>query len=102
MRMTQLILQHRQQIRNHAHSLLQQTYSLVHLQVTPHSLINRVQLRLCPHEFRSVQDGPLKMDVDAQDEELANLHVNFSPGKVDAAGAGDCAGYRLGGGDGGV
>ena len=32
------------------------------------------------------------MDVDAEDEELADLHVDFSTGEVDAAGAGDGAG----------
>lgn len=92
MRMTQLILQHGQQIRNNTHSLLQQTYPLIHLQIAPHSLIHRVELRLGPHEFRSVQHGALEMDVDAQDEELADLHVDFSACKVDAAGACDCAG----------
>ena len=35
------------------------------------------------------------MDVDAEDEKLADLHVDFAAGKVDAAGAGD------GGGNGG-
>ena len=31
------------------------------------------------------------MDVNAEDEELADLHVDFSAGEIDAAGAGDGA-----------
>lgn len=39
------------------------------------------------------------MDVDAQDEELADLHVDFAAGEVDAACAGDGRGDGLGGRD---
>lgn len=39
------------------------------------------------------------MDIDAQDEELADLHVDFAAREVDAAGAGDGAGDGLGCGD---
>lgn len=35
------------------------------------------------------------MDVDAEDEKLANLHVDLAAGEVDAAGAGDGGGDRL-------
>ena len=42
------------------------------------------------------------MDVDAQDEELADLHVDFAAGEVDAACARDGAGDRLRGADCGV
>lgn len=86
MRMTQLVLQHGQQVRDHTHSLLQQVDSLIHLQVAPHSLINRVELWLCPHELRCVEHGTLEMDIDAEDEELANLHVDLTSGEVDATG----------------
>lgn len=42
------------------------------------------------------------MNVDAQDEQLADLHVDLAPGEVDTAGAGDLGGDVLGCGDCGV
>jgi hypothetical protein len=42
------------------------------------------------------------VDVDAQDEELADLHVDFAAREVDAACPRDGRGDVLGGGDGGV
>jgi hypothetical protein len=42
------------------------------------------------------------MYVDAEDEELADLHVDFASGEVDAAGACDRAWDRLGCADCGV
>jgi hypothetical protein len=90
--MRQLILQHLKQIRDNVKSLGQQTHSLVHFQVTPDSLVDRLQLRFCPHELGSVEDGTLQVNVDAQDEELANLHVNLATGEVDPAGTSDGGG----------
>ena len=95
MRMTQLILQHCQQIPNHTNPLLQQPDSLVHLQIAPHSLVDRVKLRLRPHELGSIQYRTLKVDVDAEDKELADLHVYLASGEVDAAGACDGTGDGL-------
>ena len=91
--MTQLILQHRQQIRNNTNPLLQQSHPLIHLQVTPHSLVDGIKLRLCPHELRSIEDRTLQMDVDSKYEELADLHVDLSPSEVYATGSRDGAGY---------
>lgn len=62
--MTQLIFQHRQQIRNDSDSFLQQCHSLVHLQITPHSLVYRLELRFRPHELGSIEDGSLEVDID--------------------------------------
>lgn len=102
MRMTQLILQHGQQIRNHAHPFLQQPDPLIHLQIPSYRAVDRFQLGLRPHELGSVEDGALQVDVDAQDEELADLHVDFAAREVDAARGGDGAGDGLRGGNGGV
>ena len=102
MRLPQLILQHRQQIRDNPHPFLQQAHPLIHLQIRPDSLIDRLQLRLSPHELWGIEHGALQVNVDAQDEELADLHVDLSAREVDAAGAGDGAGDRLGGADCGV
>lgn len=99
MRMTQLILQHSQQIPHNPHPLLQQRNPLIHLKITPHSLIHRLELRFRPHQLRGIEHTPLEMDVDAQDEQFANLHVDLAAGEVDAAGAGDGGGDGLGGCD---
>lgn len=101
MRMTQLILQHSQQIPHDTNPFLHQLDALIHFQIRPHSLIDRFELGFRPHEFGGVEDGALQVDVDAEDEELADLHVDFAAGEVDAAGAGDGRGDRLRGRDGG-
>lgn len=68
MSVRQLILQHLQQICNNIESFCQQTDSLIHLEITPDGLIDWLKLRFCPHEFRSVEDGTLQVDVDSQNE----------------------------------
>lgn len=93
MRMTQLILQDSKQIRNNVDPLLQQADPLIHLQVASHSLIHRLKLWFCPHELGRVENRALKMNVDAEDEELADLHVNLAPGEIDATGPRNGAGY---------
>jgi hypothetical protein len=52
-------------------------------------LIDRLELRFCPHELGSVEDGTLQVDVDSQNEEFTNLHVDLAAGEVDAASAGN-------------
>ena len=89
MSMTQLILQHGQQIPHNTHPLLQKRNPLIHLQITPHSLIDWFQLRLRPHQLWRIQHTPLQMDIDPQDEKLADLHVDFAAREVDAARARD-------------
>lgn len=54
MTVTQLVLQHRQKIRNDVQPLREQSYTLIHLEVTAHSLVYRLQLWLCPHELWTV------------------------------------------------
>jgi hypothetical protein len=44
----------------------------------------------------------LEVDVDAENEELADLHIDLASGEVDPAGACDGAGNGLGGADCGV
>ena len=68
MRVTQLVLQHSKQIRNDAHSLLQQRNSLIHLQITSHGLIHWLELWFCPHQLWSIEHGSLQMDIDTQNE----------------------------------
>jgi hypothetical protein len=58
-------------------------------------LVDGFELGFGPHEFGGVEDRALQVDVDAEDEELADLHVDLAAGKVGASSAGD------GGGDGG-
>ena len=95
MSVRQLVLQHLQQICNNVESFCQQTDSLVHLEITPDGLIDWLKLRFCPHEFRSVEDGTLQVDVDSQDEQFTDLHVDFTTSEVDATRAGNSGGNRL-------
>lgn len=95
MRMRQLILQHLQQICDDIQPLRQETNSLVHLQIASHSLVDGLKLGLSPHQFGRVEDRALQVDVDAEDEELADLHVDFAAGKVDTACACDGGGNGL-------
>jgi len=102
MRMTQLILQHLQQVPHHADPLLHQLDPLVHFQVAADGLVDGIELGLGPHELGRVEHAALQVDVDAQDEELADLHVDLAAREVDAARARDRGRDGLGGGDGGV
>lgn len=95
MRMRQLILQHLQQIRNDIQPLREQAHALVHFQIAAHGLIDGLELGFGPHELRGVEDGALQVDVDAQDEEFADLHVDLAARQVDAAGARDGRGDGL-------
>jgi hypothetical protein len=96
MSMRQLVFQHLQEICNHVQPLRQQADSLVHFEITSDGLVDGFELGFGPHEFGGVEDRALQVNVDAEDEELADLHVDFAAGEVDAAGAGD--GGRDGGG----
>ena len=84
--MAQLILQHSQQIRNDIQPLRQQFHPLIHLQITPHGGINRLQLRFYPEKFGRVEYRAVEVDVDAENEEFANLHVDLFAGESDLAG----------------
>lgn len=68
MAMCQLILQHSKQICNDVQSLCEQTDSLIHFQVASHSLVHWFKLRFGPEELWTVEDRPLQMNVDPQDE----------------------------------
>ena len=97
-----LILQHGQQIPNHAQPLREQPDALVHLQVTPHGGVNGLEARFRPHELGGVEHGTLQVDVDAEDEELADLLVDFPAGERDGAREGDLLWQGLSEGDGGA
>ena len=99
--MTQLLLQHGQQIRNDIQSLRNQTHPLVHLEVAPHGLVDRLELRLDPKQLGGVQDRPVEVDADAQDEQLADLHVDLGPRERDRAGQGEAGRDVFAGVDGG-
>ena len=96
-----LVLQHGQQIAQHVEPLHQQADALVHLEVAAHGAVDGRQLRLRPHQLGRVEHGALQVDVDAQDEELADLLVDGAPRQGDAAGGGEEGGERRRGGDGG-
>jgi hypothetical protein len=99
--MAQLILKHRQQVRNDVEPLRQEPDALVHLEIRPNSLVNRLQLGFDPEEFGSVEHGAIEMDVDAEDEQLPDLHVDLRPGQGYFARQCDLGRYVLAGVDGG-
>lgn len=99
--MRQLVLQHRQQISNDIQPLRNQANSLVHLEIAPGSLVKGLQLGLHPEELGGVQHGAVEVDVDPQDEELADLHVDLLPAQVDFARQGNLGRNVLAGLDGG-
>ena len=74
---TQLVLEDSQQVRNDVQSFRQQPNALVHLEVAPDSLVHRFKVRLHPKQLGRVKDGAVEVDTDAQDEELANLHIDL-------------------------
>lgn len=102
MRMTQLILQHSKQITHYTNPFLHQLNPLVHLQITPHSLIYRLELRLRPHKLRRIEHRSLEMDVDSEDKQFADLHIDLAAREVDTASTCDVGGNGLGGGDCGI
>lgn len=97
-----LILQHGQQIPQHLQPLRQQPDPLVHLEITPHSAVHGLQLRLRPHEFRAIEHAPLQMYVNPQNEQLTNLLRNLLPTQRDPARQRQLLRQRVGRRDGGA
>lgn len=100
MAMTQLVLEHCQQVCNHVEPLVQQAHPLIHFKIAPHCLVDGLELGLYPEELRGIQDRAVEVDGDAEDEEVADLHVDLFPGEVDFPGEGDVSGYVFAGVDG--
>jgi hypothetical protein len=93
MTVAELALEHGQQVGNDVETLREQADALVHLKVAPDGLVDGLELGLDPEELGGVEYGSVEVDVDAEDEELADLHVDL------AAAEGDFAGQRDLGGD---
>lgn len=74
---------------------------MVHLEIASDSLIERFQLGLDPEELGGIQDGAVEMDVDPQNEELSNLHVDLFAVQSHFTRQGNLSGNILGGVDGG-
>lgn len=93
MTMAQLVFQNSQQVGNDVQALVQQSHALVHLEIAPHGLVDGLELRLYPEQLGGVEHGPVEVDGDAEDEEVADLHVDLLAGEVDFAGEGNVRGY---------
>ena len=62
---TELVLEHSQEVGDDVETLREQTYSLVHLQVASHGLVNGFEVRLDPEQLGRVEDAAVEVDVDA-------------------------------------
>lgn len=93
--MTQQILEDGKQVGYDVEPIGKQTDSLVHFQVAPDSLVDGFELGLDPKDLGCVEDGAVEVDVDAEGEELADLHVDFRPRKSYLASEGELVGYFL-------
>lgn len=101
MTVAQLILQNGQQVCNDVQSLRQETDALIHFEVASDGLIHRLELRFHPEELWGVEHGAVQVNVDAEDEELANLHVDLGAAEVDLASESELLGNLLAGLNGG-
>jgi hypothetical protein len=101
MAMTQLLLQHSQQIGNDIQPFREQSHPLIHLEVAPDGLVDGLELGLDPEELWGVEDGAVEVDADAEDEQLADLHVDLGAREGDLAGHRELSGYVFAGVDGG-
>lgn len=99
--MAQLLLKHGQQVGNDVQPFRQQAHTLVHLEVAAHGLVDGLELGLDPEQLRGVEHGAVEVDADAQDEELADLHVDLRARERDLARERELRGYVLAGLDGG-
>lgn len=95
--MAQQVLQHSQQIRNDIQPVRQHRHPLVHLEVRSDGLVHGLEVRLDPEDLGRVENGAVEVDVDAEGEELADLHVDLRAGEQDLARPGDLVGYLLAG-----
>ena len=62
---TELVLEHSQEVGDDVETLREQTYSLVHLQVASHGLVNGFEVRLDPEQLGRVEHAAVEVDVDA-------------------------------------
>lgn len=95
--MTQQVLQHSQQIRDDVQPVRQHRHPLVHLKVRPDGLVHGLEVGLDPEDLGGVEDGAVEVDVDAEGEELADLHVDLRAGEEDLSRERDLVGYLLAG-----
>ena len=95
MPMAKLVLEHGQQVGNDIQPLSQQPNALVHLEIAAHGLVDGLELGLDPEELGRVEDRAVEVDVDAQDEELADLHVDLRAAQGNLARQRDLRRYVL-------
>lgn len=89
MAMAQLVLQHGKQVGNDIQPVCEQSHSLVHFEITPHSLVYGLELWFYPEQLWGVEDRAVQVDVKLEYEELADLHVDLRPAECDFTGQRD-------------
>lgn len=76
--MAKLALQNRQQIGNDIQALRQEPNSLVHLEIAAYGLVHRFEMGFHPEQLWRVEHRTVEMDIDAEDKQLADLHVDLT------------------------
>lgn len=81
--MAELVFEHGEQVGNDIHALGQEIDALVHLEIATNGLVDGLEVGLGPEELGRVEDAAVQVDIDTQNEELADLHVDLPPRQRD-------------------
>lgn len=102
MDVAELVLEDGEEVGDDVEAVGEEADALVHLEVAPDGAVDGLEPGLGPHQLRPVQHAALQVDVDAQDEQLADPPVDLPARQVHFAGARDLFRQRLRRGDGAV
>jgi hypothetical protein len=80
---TPLLPQNRQQIGDDIQPLRQQLHPLPNLEITPHRSIHGLEMRLRPHQLGTIEHRALQMNINSQNEQLPDLHIQLPPTEID-------------------
>lgn len=85
MAVAELVLEDGEEVGDDVEALGEEADALVHLEVAADGLVDGLEVGLDPEELGGVEDAAVEVDADADDEELADLHVDLRPRERDLA-----------------
>lgn len=83
MTMAQLIFKYGEQVSNDVEALSEQADTLIHLEIAADGLVDGLEMGFDPEELGGVEHAAVEVDADAQDKQLADLHVDLRPRQRD-------------------